>query len=133
MKNNETRKWGAKAEVILMGQALPVESDEEAKFITAYILCVLGNEEDDAALKAKAKEVYDLVYKYNSENTLVTHISVNTTPFGRMITFVRDDEMESLETPDGVLAYVYNVDYPECSELGYVFFEKRAGTYHRVA
>lgn len=132
MKNNETRKWGAKAEVILMGHALPVENNEEVKFITAYILSVIKGVDDDTA-ETEAEEVFNLVNKYNSENTPITHISVNTTPFGKMITFVRDEEMQVLETPEGVLAYVYNVDYPDCSELGYVFFEKRAGTYRRIA
>lgn len=132
MKNNETRKWGAKAEVILMGMTLPVESIEEVKFITTYILSVINGVDDDTA-KTEAEEVFNLVNKYNSENTPISHISVSTTPFGRMITFVRDEEMQVLETPEGVLAYVYNVDYPDCSELGYVFFEKRAGTYRRIA
>ena len=33
-----------------------------------------------------------------------------------------------------VFAYVYNVDAPDLSELGYIFFEQRKnGTYHRIA
>lgn len=33
-----------------------------------------------------------------------------------------------------VFAYVYNMDAPDCSELGYIYFEQREnGTYHRIA
>lgn len=33
-----------------------------------------------------------------------------------------------------VFAYVYNVDAPDLSELGYIYFEQRKnGTYHRIA
>lgn len=132
MKNDKTRTWCAKAEAILMGMTLPVE-EEELNNITAYILSVIKGVDFDDTVKAEATTVLFNAYKYNSENTPISHISVSTTPFGRMITFVRDEEMQVLETPEGVLAYVYNVDYPDCSELGYVFFEKRAGTYRRIA
>lgn len=33
-----------------------------------------------------------------------------------------------------IFAYVYNVDAPDLSELGYIYFEQRKnGTYHRIA
>lgn len=41
--------------------------------------------------------------------------------------------MTDITSEDGVIAYVYNCNYPDCSELGYVFFEEQNGKLRRVA
>lgn len=123
MKNG---KWNAEAEMCLMGSTIPVEGEEHCKYLIAYVLKVLGKD-------ASADEVFAEAHKFNSENTPISHLAVNDTAFGTMLTFVRDDEMDKLDSENGVLAYVYNVDCPFCSELGYVFFKYKNGRYVRCA
>ncbi len=125
----QQNEWNAQAELALMGFAIPVESDEHLKHLIGKVLFVLKQTEDDEAVQ----EIFDGCYKYNSDNAKVTHFTVNSTHFGVMLTFVRDKEMTDITTRDGVLAYVYNLDYPDCSELGYVFFEQSGSKIRRIA
>ena len=90
--------------------------------------------------------MFSSIHKYNSEGTPVSHFTTSRTDFGRMMTFdivsyfrntykvtlVRDEEMTELTSTDGVLAYVYNIDAVDCSELGYVFFDKQGGKVRRI-
>ena len=49
-------------------------------------------------------------------------------PFGVLLTLPmltdEDKKVEPLESRDGTFSYVYNIDAPDCSELGYSFFER---------
>lgn len=119
-------KWNNDAEMSLMGFTIPVENEEHCKHLIDYVLKVLES-------SANAEEVFKEAHKYNSENTPISHFAISGTQFGTLMTFVRDEEMTDITTDDGVLAYVYNLDCPDCSELGYVFFKNRNGKLVRYA
>ena len=57
--------------------------------------------------------------------------------FGTCLTFVRDKGALTLKSGkmknSGSLAWVENLEYPDCSELGYVFFENQNGKVRRIA
>jgi hypothetical protein len=126
----QKNKWSADAEATMMwGVVIPVQSKEHLEFMVHYVIKTLKGEDSANALTPDCMEGWD---KYNSTNTPVSHFSVNSTQFGVLLTLVRDGEMKSLTDEDGVLAYVYNMDAPDCSELGYVFFENKNGKIHRV-
>lgn len=135
--SNQKMKWNTDAEMSLMGHVITVTSDDHLKHLIGYVLKVLKASYPE--IEATAEEVFQEANKYNSEEVAISHFCVNSTDFGVMFTLVRDDELpdyklESLINPYGVLAYVYNVACPFCSELGYVFFDKRAnGKISRVA
>jgi hypothetical protein len=125
----QKNKWNADAEAAMMGFTVPVQSKDHLKHLVWYTIktCMPSGEID--ALTEAAMEGSD---KYNSTQAKVSHFSVNSTQFGVLLTMVRDSEMTDLCDEDGVLAYVFNMDAPDCSELGYVFFENKNGKIHRV-
>lgn len=82
---------------------------------------------------APAETIVEAVNKYNENNVPVSHFVVNSTRFGVSLTFVRDDKMESITQEDGVLGYVYNLTYPDRSELGIVYFCNERGFIRRIA
>lgn len=135
MRSARENKWSADAEAALMGFVVSVESNEHAWYILGYNLftlhSMLGLSPDE--VDDRAEEIMENVNRFNSNNTAVSHICFNNTAFGTCVTFVRDEEMKSLTSRNGVLAWVENLEYPECSELGYVFFEKKNGKTVRVA
>lgn len=135
MKSARENKWSADAEAALMGFVVPVESNEHARYILGYNLFTLHDmlNIDPEEVDDRADEIMENVNRFNSNNTPVSHISFNTTAFGTCVTFVRDEEMKSLTSRNGVLAWVENLEYPNCSELGYVFFAKKNGKISRVA
>lgn len=120
-----------KAELSLMGKYIPVETEDEVRFITSYILTVLGKEDIDP---------YDYIHRFNSGNT-VEYIGVNTLQGMPCITYCLDaeDAPEPFTEDYGSgypasFCYVYNPDYPACSEFGDCFFEKQGDNYyHRVS
>lgn len=122
MKNNG--KWSAKAEMILMGMMQPVSNAEEAIYIIEYILKVLDNETTVTGL-----DVFNDAHKY-CDDGIIQYIHVGTVCGMKMIalpmTTAEDTEPFDIVNPDGVFGYVYNVDDPQCSELGYTFFKKLA-------
>lgn len=125
------------AESAMMGSSIRVRSEGDAVYICGYICRTLLSLDDDAAV-VYGKMIYEGATRFNLNDTPVQYITTNSTAFGNMITLVRDetlknpDNMESLTTPDGVFAYVYNLDAPDCSELGYVFFQNKNGRVVRV-
>lgn len=124
-----------KAELALMGKAVPVESEAEVKFITDYIRTVIG--------VSAEWDIYERLHQYNKENK-VTHICTNKVMDMPCITYCIDPQ--DGETPKPFkedygtgtpcsFCYVYNLVADDmCSEFGDCFFEKKLdGYYHRVS
>lgn len=135
MTNN---KWNADAEAAMMGFTIAVESEEHLSYLVKYTLKVLGSEYD-YDLEAKTKEVVEsATRKYRSgKDKSISWFTANATAFGTCLTFVRDKGSLTLKSgkmkASGCLAWVENLDAPDCSELGYVFFENVNGKIRRVA
>lgn len=131
-------KWNADAEAAMMGFTIAIESEEHLSHLVKYTLKVLGSEYA-YDLEAKTKEVVEnATSKYRSgKDKSITWFTTNATVFGTCLTFVRDKGALTLKSgkmkASGSLAWVENLDAPDCSELGYVFFENRNGKVRRVA
>lgn len=137
MTNN---KWNADAEMSMMGFPIAVESEEHLKHMVGYVLWTLKADlyaDDPESLESRSKEIVDnAINKYNSsKEKSVKWFVANAHPFGVMLTCVRDKTLtlkSGKMKPSGVLAWVENIDAPDCSELGYVFFENRNGKTIRI-
>ena len=133
-------KWNADAEMSMMGYPIEVESTEHLTHMVNYVLLVLKSDiyGDFQYREARAKEIVDNAqFKYNSsEDKSIKWFVVNDSMFGVMMTFVRDKGELTLRSgkmkASGILAWVENIDAPDCSELGYVYFEKKYGKTVRV-
>lgn len=117
MKKNELR---GKAEAIMMGMPQRVSSKEECVFILDYITEVLTG-------KPIGMEVYEKSIHYAKDQTpkwIFTNVmggmKMITLPFEEVLTKPNGDYIE-----DGVFCYVYNLDCPDFSELGYSYFENK--------
>lgn len=139
MSNN--MKWNSDAEMCMMGFPVAVESEEHLKHMVGYILWTLKSDlysDRPESLESRTNEIVDnAMNKYNSsKDKSIKYIVVNDSMFGVMITFVRDKGELTLKNgkmkSNGVLAWVENLDAPDCSELGYVFFEKKNGKTVRI-
>ena len=137
MTNN---KWNADAEMSMMGFPIAVESREHLLYMVRYCLKVLKSDiyrtNDDLNYHSD-RITADAMHKYNSsKDKSVKYFVVNSTMFGVMMTFVRDNKSLTLKNgsmrQSGLLAWVENIDAPDCSELGYVFFENRNGKTVRI-
>lgn len=127
-------KWNADAEMSMMGYPIAVESIEHLTHLVGYVLKVLKPEfnRDRAYLNARTQKIVDnALYKYNSsKDKSIKWFVVNQLAYdgGVLMTFTRDKKDLTLKSgkmrPSGILAWVENIDAPDCSELGYVFFEK---------
>ena len=131
-------KWNADAEATMMGFTVSIENEEHLTHLVKYVLTTL-KDEYAYDLEEKTKEVVEsATRKYNSgKDKSIKWFTCNSTAFGVCLTFVRDKSALTLKSgkmnPNGVLAWVENLDAPDCSELGYVFFENRNGKVHRIA
>lgn len=107
--------------------AMRIHNEEQLEFVLDYVLGVLRPNKEDKARTAlglnrvTGKDIIAKCNEYNSEGTPVSYLSIDPTRFGLLFTLVRDEENDILNE-HGTLAYVYNVDAPDCSELGYVFY-----------
>lgn len=131
--------YEAKAELALMGKFVPVDSEDEVRFLTDYILTVLDGEH-----LIKSIDIYkDCLHKYNDTNKVT---NIGTCKVLGMPCIVYCIDPQDGETPKPfeedygtgtpcAFCYVFNVQAHEmCSEFGDCFFEKRAdGYYHRVS
>ena len=136
----QQRKWNADAAAAMMGFTVAVESEEHLTHMTGYVIHTLSGmldypiDEDE-----KTKEVvFNATQKYNSsKDKSVKWFTVNNTSFGTCLTFVRDKGALTLKSGkmknSGSLAWVENLEYPDGSELGYVYFECVNGRTRRVA
>ena len=135
MKNS---KWNADAEAAMMGFTVAIENEEHLSHLVKYVLSVLGSEYS-YDLDEKTKEVVEnATSKYRSgKDKSISWFTCNSTMFGTCLTFVRDKGALTLKSgkmkASGSLAWVENLDAPDCSELGYVFFENVHGKVRRVA
>lgn len=132
-------KWNADAEMSMMGYPIAVESTEQLTYMVNYVLHTLKSDcyEDPKSRAIRAEEIVNnAMNKYNSsKDKSVKYMVVNDSMFGVMITFVRDKTLtlkSGKMKSSGVLAWVENIDAPDCSELGYVFFENRNGKTVRI-
>lgn len=133
-------KWNADAEMSMRGYPIAIESTEQLTHMVKYCLQVLKGEDyrEVQNLNHRAKEIVDNAqFKYNSsKDKSIKWFVVNDSMFGVMMTFVRSKGELTLKSgkmkQGGILAWVENIDAPDCSELGYVFFEKKNGKTVRI-
>lgn len=135
MTNN---KWNADAEATMMGFVVPVESNEHLKHMIGYVLFSLSGAYS-YDVDSKTEEVFNnAVNKYNSgKDKSIKYMTVNNSMFGTLMTFVRDKskltKKDGSPTSMGSYAWVENLDAPDCSELGCVFFQKKNGKVRRIS
>lgn len=129
-------KWNADAEMALMGFPIRVENAKHLKHMVAYILGVVAPHLSRSVkdLDIESESIVERgLSRYNTENLSVYWFHVSSAEFGVMFSFVREEE---LTLPNGgmksVLAWVENITYPDCSELGYIYFQKKNGKVSRV-
>lgn len=134
----QQNKWNADAEASMMGFTVAIESEEHLTHLVEYVLNTVKGQ-FLYNVENKTKEVVDnAIRKYNSsKNKSVYWLTCNCTAFGMCLTFVRDKGALTLKNgkmkASGSLAWVENLDAPDCSELGYVFFESVNGKVRRIA
>lgn len=134
-------KWCADAEMSMMGFPIAVESTSHLTHMVKYCLRVLKPEydEDEVSLNHRTNEIVaNAQTKYNSsKDKSIKWFVVNNTVYDMVLmTFVRDKGALTTSTgrmkSRGILAWVENIDAPDCSELGYVFFAVQNGKTVRV-
>lgn len=133
-------KWSADAEMSMRGYPIAVESEEHLTHMVNYCLLVLKSDiyGDCQYREARAKEIVEnATTKYRTgKDKSVYWFVVNDSMFGVMMTFVRQKGELTLKSGKmksmGIYAWVENIDAPDCSELGCVFFEKRNGKTVRI-
>ena len=134
MMNRKNSKWNSDAEMAMQGFTVPVEGREHLDYMIRYICHILNDFEDIS--DDRAEEILSNAWdKYNDKKTPVQFITVNSTQFGNMLTFVRQARLTKKDGSPlsaGVLAWVENFDAPDCSELGYVMFQSVNGKTRRV-
>ena len=126
---NET---GAKAEACMMGIAVKVTDDKQAKGAINYMIKTLFPESE-----VTADTIFDGAYQFvnKSDNPRVTHLSLNRTADFTMLALAidTDEEQNVIDSEDGAFCYVYNFEEPMFSELGYSFFQRdQIGFLHRI-
>ena len=130
MTKKRQGELSAHAEALMMGITKDVSTltPEEVEYVIDYVLKTLGSE-------ATAQEVLAGSVKY-CQNAVIHHLNVSTTMDMRMIAITmstdEDEEPYDLLSKYGVFSYVYNIDAPFCSELGYTFFQKTGSRIRRV-
>lgn len=127
----------ARAEMLLMGHVIQVTDEVNQKYIVDYVSRVLANVGNSEPVKSD--EIWEEAFEFisNKEKTKVIGISLNTIMNEMVVlTLIFKDtgEIFDIEDPNGVLCYCYNYTYPDCSELGYCFFEQDKSTHklHRI-
>ena len=139
--NCKNGEWNAQAEIALMGTAVAIDSEDQLRYIVEYALNVLRPIDDPNrdSNEGRANEIVDnATTKYNSsKDKSIKYFVVNSSPFGVLLTFVRDKKNPVKKNGDpiasGTLAWVENLDAPDCSELGYVFFSSQSGLLRRIS
>ena len=131
-------KWNVDAEMSMMGFTIAVESEEHLTYLVKYVLKTLSGQYLYNLENKTAEVVENATRKYNSnKDKSIKWFTTNATEFGVCLTFVRDKGALTLKSgkmkSSGSLAWVENLDCPDCSELGYVFFESVNGKTRRIA
>ena len=136
MKTTEIYTKGelnAKAELALMGIVTPIRDKDNIVYMIDYINKTLGMTD------MSGEEIYDEATRYTDDKeTMIIGLSCSTILGGecRVLNVLMKDIKDTkfhLDTDEGVLCHVHNYDWPDCSELGYCFFQKKSGNcYHRI-
>lgn len=120
----------AMSELALMGVCVSVSGEENLAYCLDYISKVLNTD------YMTGKQILDEAQRYTDKS--------ETTPVGLCISTIMQEMIcvaiifkdngvpLRLDDPDGVLCHVHNFTAPDCSELGYCFFERRGQFYHRI-
>lgn len=121
----------AKAELALMGRVVQLLDRENMEYVLDYIGKVLN------CTEMTGEAIYEEATQYtDSKKTMPVGLSCSTLFNGefRVVNIIFKDKGKSLkmDDPDGVLCHVHNFDAPDCSELGYCFFERVGSTFHRI-
>ena len=127
----------ARAEAALMGMFVSVKGDAEViKGMLNYFYVFFKNANQPGI---DADEVLRLAFRYvEDKTTVITHIGVNTLDDMVLITLPLKTAEEiaergyKLDSKDGEFCFCYNATYPDCSELGYSYFNKDDLGYRRV-
>lgn len=132
------------SELAMMGKFIPVENEDEVRFITDYILTALEKGDSFKVFDNYVFDIYkDALHRYNDTNK-VTHIGTCRVEGMPCIVYCIDTQDGEIPKPfeedygSGYpcsFCYVFNLDaHDMCSEFGDCFFEKQAdGYYHRVS
>ena len=142
MRKFDNGEWNAQAEIAMMGTAIAIDSEDQLRYIVEYALNTLrpvysGDLPED--LTPRVDEIVDnATTKYNSsKDKSIKYFVVNSSPFGVLLTFVRDKKnptkKDGSPVASGTLAWVENLDAPDCSELGCVFFSSQSGLLRRIS
>ena len=124
-----------RAELALQGIVIQLLDKENMEYALDYIAKAINCTEMTGA------EIYAEATKYiDPKETEPVGLSCSTLFGGemRVVNIIFKDKGKSLklDDPNGVICHVHNFDAPDCSELGYCFFERRSKTssqYHRIA
>lgn len=131
----------AKLDVLTMaalrGILTPLPDDRDCQEQILSLMNNLGG----IKLVHSASEIIDKALKHCDKDSKITHVVVNRLCEVNDIIItllISDSEYpvnseEDIVRPQGVFGYCYNASYPECSELGYSYYEKQDdGTTHRI-
>ncbi len=119
-----------KAEIALRGIAVEINTNEEAIDVLDEIAVILEEDFTGARVfKEAVRYCKGVEIEYLSVNTLDDMILIALT-----MTTDEDEEEEPYDilNNNGVFGYVYNVTYPDCSELGYSFYELKNNNIVRI-
>lgn len=121
----------AKAEIALMGRAVNITDKDNLAYVIDYICKVVKCTETSGA------EILKLATQYSDEKVTRPIGLICNTIMGDMkcLTVILKDFDGSpfkLDSEDGVLCWVHNFTCPDCSELGYCFFEKTPSGFRRI-
>lgn len=131
-------EWNAQAEIAMMGTAVAIDSEDQLRYIVEYVLNTLRPVFDDELPERANEIVENATRKYNSgKDKSIKYFVVNSSPFGVLLTFVRDKrnptKKDGSPVASGTLAWVENLNAPDCSELGYVSFSSQSGLLCRIS
>lgn len=141
MRKFDNGEWNAQAEIAMMGTAVAIDTEEQLRYIVEYVLNVIRpiHDPNHDSNEGRANEIVEnATRKYNSsKDKSIKYFVVNSSAFGCLLTFVRDKKNPVKKNGDpiaaGTLAWVENLDAPDCSELGYVSFSSQNGLLRRIA
>lgn len=133
---SEKNALRAKAEIAMMGRTQFFSNDDEVFFVVDYIIGTL-HASHIFDTEVTATKVLESAYRYCDRKKQISSVVVNII-LGEMICITLPMSSRLVSPAgnmlrDGVLTYVYNLTAPECSELGYSYFEKKSDQFiHRV-
>jgi len=128
-----SNKWSADAEMVMMGFTLPVESEDHLKYLLDYFKSPCGFEYNTEEIISNSKQFCGDPNKISFK-----HINLCSIEGMRMIAITMTTEEDeggepyNLLSKNGCFGYVYNIDCPYCSELGYSYYANKIGRIVRI-